>query len=140
MKIILLQLLLLFTNISLISGTCLADEWKYMGYASLDNGDIFYVFVDKTGSVGPNNGLLVRERHVFNNQQVIGDNMLYMSYITERLLDCNQENIENRETVLFDSNGSEVIKFSHTESAGYEILKDNRNINYSLFKELCNGR
>lgn len=140
MKTILLQLLLLFTNILFISGASIADDWKYFGYATLDNGDTFYVFLDNAGNEGPDNRLLLRERHVFDNQQVIGNKMLYMSSVTERVLDCGNRKIENRETVLFDSNGSEVTKFTHTGSAGYEIVTDNRSIDYSLFKELCNGR
>lgn len=137
MQTILLQFLILFTNILLLCGNSHAAEWKYLGYATLDNNDTFYVFVDKTGSKNSQNEKIFLEKHVFNNQQILDESTIYMTAVLERALNCNKKQISNIKATMYDSNGNEIQSFIKKDAKNTQQITKSNNINYSVFREFC---
>ncbi len=137
---ILLQFLILFTNFFLICNYSFASSWKYLGYANVESGEIFYVFVDKKNSKLSGNEKNIFEKHVFNNSQKIAGDKDYMSIEIERILNCNEKKILTSKVNMFDSNGNSVATFTQTDKNLYTKILNKNDVNYSIFKEFCDNK
>lgn len=134
---ILLQFLILFTNFFLICNYSFASEWKYLGYATLENDEIFYVFVDIKSSSIANNEKIIIEKHVFNNLQMLDEENTYVSVEIERLLNCNEKKISNLKVTMYDANGNKVKNYTQSSRDIFTEISNEDDVNYSVYREFC---
>lgn len=134
---ILLQFFILFTNFLLICSYSYASNWKYLGYANLESGEIFYVFVDIKNSKLSENKKTIYEKHVFNNPQISGQNRSYLSVEIERILNCSEKKISNSKATLFDAKGNITGIFEQDDKNLFTTILSENDVNYFIYNEFC---
>lgn len=137
MNRILLQFLILFTNLLLVCNYSFASNWKYLGYANLANGEIFYVFVDIKDSKLSQNIKTIYEKHVFNNPQKLKDSGSYTTIEMERMLNCKEKKISTSKATMFDEKGYASATFVENDKNLFTAILSNDDVNYSIYKEFC---
>ncbi|MGH7885300.1 MAG: surface-adhesin E family protein [Thermodesulfobacteriota bacterium] len=134
---ILLQFLILFTNFFLICNYSLASDWKYLGYANVENDEIFYVFIDVKSSSISNNEKIIIEKHVFNNLQIQNEENNYASVEIERLINCYEKRISNLKVTVFNANGNAVNTYIQRDKDIFTEILNEDDVNYSIYREFC---
>ena len=115
-----------------------AQQWSYVGLAKTANGSSFYIFVDKTGNGEENDAIRFRQKHSFNSQRSLPAGTKYRDVEISRVIDCNSLEIADREAVFKDENGAVVEKYISGTETRFTGIDISNNVNYEIYKIMCN--
>jgi hypothetical protein len=121
----------------LATNTLSSEQWSYVGVAKTDNGNSFYLFLDKDKKHTGDNKIQFREKHDFNKPQSLPSGKRYNSVVITRIIDCKELKIADTEAVFIDAKKRTVDSYSAVHENGFTDILLKNDVNYEVFKIIC---
>ena len=99
---------LVFLSLPIFAG---ADEWRKIGYGTLEDGAKFDVYVDTDSIIEIGDKVRFWQGHVFYKEQPLPSGGRYMRVSIERVVDCAGNSDSNVQAIFYGRDGSVVYNY-----------------------------